>query len=248
MKLVAILAFSTLFTVAAGADELVTEQRDVEGYHGIAFAIPGELRVEQSGNESLRVVAGEDVIGRIITEVEDGVLIIRRDRSLWSSRMGKVEVFVEIDDFESLAVSGSGDAVVGAVKADDFQLKVSGSGSVSLQSLTCDEVDVAISGSAAVAVEELRATEASTSIGGSGEVTWSGVVDAQAIRISGSGDYRGADLQSNAADVVVSGSGDIDVRVEDELDAVVSGSGTVRYYGDPEVSQVVSGSGSVSKG
>ena len=249
MKTVATLALLTLLAGAnpTRASDLVTETRDVEGFHGIAFSIPGELHIDQSGDESLRIVADEDVIDDIITEVEGGVLVIRRERSWWPKRMGKVKVFVEIDDFASLAISGSGDADAGAIETDDFALQVSGSGSVSLQSLTCDAVDVAISGSAEVDVRELTANRARTKISGSGEVIWGGVVDAQTVSITGSGDYSAADLESKEAEVVVSGSGDVDVRVNDELDAVVSGSGSVRYYGDPDVTKVVAGSGSVSR-
>ena len=72
-----------------------------------------------------------------------------------------------------------------------------------------------------------------------------GEVEAQDIRISGSGDFRGQDLSTTSTSVVVSGSGDVDVRAEDELDVMISGSGSVRYGGDPSISKVVSGSGSV---
>ncbi len=249
MRSVTTVAFmlGLVLAVQAFADDVVTQERDVDGFSGIAFSLPGDLHIEQSGNESLRVAAGADVIDDIITEVEDGVLVIRREDSLWSSRMGKVEVWVEIDDFESLAISGSGDADAGTIEADDFALRISGSGSVAFEALTCDEVDVAVTGSAEVTIAELTANRASTKIGGSGEVTWGGVVDAQAVTISGSGDYHAADLESNEAEVVVSGSGDVDIRVEDELDAVVSGSGSIRYHGDPEVSKVIAGSGDVSR-
>ena len=45
---------------------------------------------------------------------------------------------------------------------------------------------------------------------------------------------------------LISGSGDVQLRVERTLDARIAGSGDVRYYGAPTVTQSVSGSGSVT--
>ena len=57
----------------------------------------------------------------------------------------------------------------------------------------------------------------------------------------------GEELESATARVSVSGSGQADVVVSEELDASVSGSGAIRYSGGPSrVREEVSGSGSVT--
>jgi len=65
------------------------------------------------------------------------------------------------------------------------------------------------------------------------------------VNISGSGD---ADLQrivSSKSDVKISGSGSVNVRVEEVLDVNISGSGKVYYSGNPIVNSRISGSGKV---
>ena len=57
----------------------------------------------------------------------------------------------------------------------------------------------------------------------------------------------GVDLESAEADVRVSGSGPVTIRVSDRLDVAISGSGSVRYIGDPTVNTSVTGSGSVEQ-
>ncbi len=84
-------------------------------------------------------------------------------------------------------------------------------------------------------------------LSGSGNIDLVGSLENQDVTISGSGDYEGADLESLIAEVLISGSGSVNVRVEDQLDVLISGSGNVRYYGSPELDQSVTGSGSIRK-
>jgi hypothetical protein len=70
-----------------------------------------------------------------------------------------------------------------------------------------------------------------------------GRVVSQRIAISGSGKYRGSDLESSDCEVDVAGSGAVVVRVSDLLDVEITGSGDVRYYGTPEVVESITGSG-----
>lgn len=104
-----------------------------------------------------------------------------------------------------------------------------------------------ILGSADADVSGLSGGSLSVTISGSGNITASGNVEAQAIVINGSGDYRALDLTSQVASVSVSGSGDAEVDVTDSLQVQISGSGNVIYRGDPGLSEEISGSGEVIK-
>lgn len=106
---------------------------------------------------------------------------------------------------------------------------------------------VSISGSAEVDVAIVEGPEFEVEISGSGGVRPVGEVTRLDVDISGSGRFMGEELESATARVSVSGSGQADVVVSEELDAAVSGSGAIRYSGDPSrVREEVSGSGSVT--
>ena len=106
---------------------------------------------------------------------------------------------------------------------------------------------LSVSGSGGATATEVKADALGVEVSGSGAITVTGTADSQQVRVTGSGDYRGAQLPSRIATVLVSGSGNAEVNVRDTLDAQVSGSGTVRYTGNPQVNKSVSGSGEVIK-
>jgi hypothetical protein len=106
---------------------------------------------------------------------------------------------------------------------------------------------IEINGSGDVTANGVDAEGFDVEINGSGEVEVAGTSNELSVRISGSGDYRGAALVAATGSVKVSGSGEALVNVTGILDVDVSGSGDVEYLGDPTVTQNISGSGSVSR-
>jgi hypothetical protein len=82
-------------------------------------------------------------------------------------------------------------------------------------------------------------------LSGSGTVTLAGHTQQQTVNLSGSGRHTAADLASQDAQVRVSGSGSVLVRVQATLLAQISGSGSISYIGNPTVTQQRTGSGRV---
>jgi hypothetical protein len=106
---------------------------------------------------------------------------------------------------------------------------------------------VSISGSAALEAAPVETDRFEVAISGSGTVRPVGATAELDVAISGSGEFHGEDLQATRGVVDVSGSGQADVNVTDDLTASVSGSGAIRYLGDPTLETSVTGSGSVSR-
>jgi hypothetical protein len=65
------------------------------------------------------------------------------------------------------------------------------------------------------------------------------------VDISGFGDFKGAELHGQEANVKISGAGSATVWVDNELDAEVSGAGSVNYYGTASVTRQINGVGSI---
>lgn len=114
--------------------------------------------------------------------------------------------------------------------------------------LDVNELDaIELTGAGRIDAQNLSGPSLGVSSSGVGSISASGKVGSQTIRISGAGSYDGAGLESETADVEISGLGDAVVRVRDSLDVTVSGAGTVNYIGDPEVSKQISGAGTVQQ-
>jgi len=208
-----------------GSGRVVQEKRDVRGFSEVRLATVGELSIQQTGSESLNIEAEDNILPKIISEIEGSRLVIRTERGVSISPTSTIRYTLTVRDLSALELSGSGTIHAATINSHEFSLRLPGSGEIRLDGLTADSL--------------------SSEISGSGKIEVPGKVVSQRVHISGSGDYDGRRLQSRSADVSVSGSGDSTVWVQDDLTAHISGSGKVDYYGNPKVSQHVSGSGGV---
>ena len=82
---------------------------------------------------------------------------------------------------------------------------------------------------------------------GVGDIETSGQAPVQDVLITGVGDYRGRELQTETASVTISGVGSSTVQVSESLTVVISGQGSVEYLGDPTMQVTITGSGTVSQ-
>jgi hypothetical protein len=83
-------------------------------------------------------------------------------------------------------------------------------------------------------------------VSGAGTLTADGDVVSQRITLSGAGNYEGEDLESQNADITISGLGRVVVWVTDRMDVTISGTGNVDYYGSPQITQRISGLGRIN--
>lgn len=209
-----------------GSGHVRTEARDVHDFDRVDVAGSGTLVITQGPSETLTITSDDNVLPRLRSDVTDRTLHLGpRDNT--SVRTTQLRYELAVKQLRGISVAGSGE--------------------VRASPLDTDQLDLNIAGSAATSLARLTATELRVSLAGSGAVSVAGEVTRQRVAITGSGSYHAGDLASRQATVMISGSGDCDLRVSDSLDASVLGSGSVRYAGSPAVTQRVAGSGSVSK-
>ncbi|MDB5119572.1 MAG: hypothetical protein JWN56_790 [Sphingobacteriales bacterium] len=202
-----------------------TQNRKISGFSGISVSGNFDIRVLLGTTESVKINTDEGTLEDIETVVENDILIIRyKPRTGWKNGR-KVNILINAKIIESLAMSGSGSLKVdGTLKSKNLKTQVSGSGIITL---TADATDY-------IAV-----------LSGSGKIIVKGKVKEAQIVLSGSGNFLGEDLNTENADVKVSGSGNASIAADNKLDAVVSGSGSIHYSGNAEVTKSKSGSGSI---
>jgi hypothetical protein len=211
-----------------------TEDRHLSGFSSVNVAGSFDVYITQGSTESVKVTAPSNVIGRIITEVEGGVLkIYTKHDSDWNSNWfgsghKKIAIYVSAKSLNGVALAGSGDVFFKeGIRADSFKLKLSGSGDVT----------------GSINVKTLE-----SSLSGSGDIRISGRADNTTISVVGSGDFSGKDLVTNVTAVRVAGSGDVRINVNQKLDASVVGSGDVYYSGNVKnISSSKAGSGDISR-
>ena len=201
--------------------------RKVDTFTAVSLGVAADVYIQQGSTQSLELRGDEEDLERIETEVVNGRLKIKTNKSWgWSWRSGRIEIFITVKDLDGLSVSGSGKIITeDRFSTDRMRLNVSGSGRIQAN-IDAKEVDIDISGS--------------------GSVTLRGKSENSTVDISGSGRLSALEHTGDLYDIHISGSGSAKINVEQAIYASISGSGSVRYTGNPDkVRSKVSGSGSV---
>lgn len=204
--------------------QTVTQERDVSGASAVTLAGVGRLDITTGPEASLEITAGEQLMDRITSDVTDGMLVldVRQGPNL---ALGNIEYRLVLPTVESVAVSGAGDVDAKLDRSPSLDVLLAGAGDIT---------------AAGVDVKDLTVT-----VSGAGSVSLSGSAGRQRVEISGLGGYRGTELTSGDAEVLVSGAGSASVTVTETLDATVTGAGSITYAGSPTVTSTVTGIGSI---
>lgn len=227
-----LLAPAPASATTVGSGTAATETRSVGDFQAIGLSGAMSLEVRQTGRTSVTVTADDNVLPLIETVVEDGragrTLQIRTRRGESYRARQPVKVVVEVAALSSLALAGSGDAVVEPLKTPRLALGLSGSGEVRLTGLETESLDVRLAGSTGVQA--------------------SGRAKGVKLSVAGSGTAKLAELVADEVSVSIAGSGDVAVHADKSLAVKIAGSGDVRYRGAAtEVSKKVAGSGEVRR-
>jgi hypothetical protein len=207
-------------------EETVTEDgrgevREIRDVQEVALEGVGTLLIEQGETESLTIEAAPKVLRRIESEVRNGRLTIRPDRSFKTRE--PIIYHLSIMQLSGIELSGAGRVEVAQLSTDQLRINGSGAGAVVLDRLTANTLDVTASGNV--------------------QAELSGTVDSQTVSVSDAASYAAGELDSRVASVTASGASQVTVNVTESLDARVSGAARVEYTGDPAVTEDVSAAG-----
>lgn len=210
-----------------GDGNVINETREVGSFDKIGVSGSFDINLVKGKEGKIEIKIEKNLLPYLITEVENGKLKIRWKKGTNVSTNRGVDLIVHFKEINDIASSGSSDIESNdLIKTDNLEVAVSGSGNISLQ----------------VDVDELNAR-----VSGSGDLDFKGAADNFKAAMSGSGDIEAFALQTNTANLKISGSADITISVKDELYARVSGSGDITYKGKPKIEDIkVSGSGEIS--
>jgi len=135
---VSLLALILAAAAAASAqEERRSESRAVSGFTGVDIGGAMDATIEVGGGYEVRIEARADVLSKIVTEVRNGVLVVKHDKSLMEKsglgkKRGKVNVYVSLPSLEDLDISGASNAKVSGVNSDSIRIDISGASDVTI--------------------------------------------------------------------------------------------------------------------
>ena len=223
LLLVSFVGFGT--TVYAGnIDE--TEIRKEKNFDGIKVSAGIDLYITMGNNEEVKIVADDDIIDDIITEVKDGTLHIYMKRNNWFNwgRLNQTrKAYVSVKQLKEIdASSGSDVRSENTLEGEDIEIEASSGSDVEL----------------ALVYKNISLNTSSGS-----DAKLSGKAKRFTAEASSGSDISARDLETSICKVRVSSGSDATVNVSDELYARASSGADVRYYGNPTVKDTDESSG-----
>ena len=165
----------------------------------------GDLRIEQTGTESLTIEADADILPQLVSNVSGGILELGVAPGATLTTRRRIVYHLTVATLDSIAVSGAGDATASNLRAGRLTVEISGAGEMTLAG-TADSQAVTISGTGDYHGEDLQSATAEVTIDAAGDAV---------LRVS------------DRLDATVSGVGSVEYIGNPHVTKDISGVGSV---------------------
>lgn len=222
-----ILALTMLLmsTLIAPAGDRTTETRNPGSFTGASFAGVYKVTLVQGSACSVKLEGEAADLSSVIAKVDGTTLeVSMKNNTRLNSEVFVTVTYVSLHDIEISGVVSV--TATQPIQADRFEMDFSGIGNADLS---------------------IQATTLKLDISGTGNVIIKGTAKSANVDISGAGKLQAPGLQVEKYDLDISGAGNADISVSQNLDAEISGTGTITYQGSPAITQEISGMGRIVK-
>jgi hypothetical protein len=193
---------------------------------------PFNVVVKTGKAPSARAAGTNEAVERVSIEVQGRTLKVRPNRSAWGGYPGKA----------------SGPAAIELTTRELRGASVTGSGSLSIDKAKAMRFDLALSGSGQLSVGRLDADNLIVGLAGSGKMTLGGKAKGLKATVQGSGDFDGAKLTVEDAQIRSDTSGAVALTASRTSNIVASGTGDTTVAGKSACTVKALGSGRVRCG
>lgn len=201
--------------------------RSASGFNGIQVSHGIDLYLTQSSAESLRLEAKGVEEDEVVSEVKEGVLVLRINRESGIGSWGKnrsVKAYVSFKTLEKLRAGGGSDVYTqGTLNVGDLSVDLGGGSDARM---------------------DLKANHFSISAGGGSDADLSGSAHVFDVSASGGSDIKATDFKADVVRVKASGGSDAHVYATKEISAEASGGSDIYYAGGAKTVSVRKSGGS----
>ncbi len=233
-KLVAFLFITTIFSscavdmfnkVTGNRNVVSIDRKATDNFIGVKVSTGLDLYISQGSKNTITVEADENLHDIIITEVENGILKIYSEKSIWKAKSRKV--FVTVKTLEILkATSGSDVYGKGVINADEISISATSGADIKI-SIDAKSVETSSSSGSDINISGVTVNHASSATSGSS-------IDAYEL------------VSKNVIAKATSGA-DINIYASEKIEAKANSGGDIDYKGNPkQINKKSSSGGSVS--
>ena len=220
-------SFSCSGEVIKGNGTIETKTFPQNNFNAISISGGWTADIRYSETFSIQIETDENIFPDLDISVAGTTLNIGF-KSGYSISPTQCKVSITMPALIKLQTAGSLTAIISSfnMPKDSMSIDIAGSGNITARDITVNTLKVDVSGSA-----DFSAT---------------GKAENMIADISGSGDIKTTDFETEKADISISGSGSAKVWVTRHLKADIGASGSIRYKGNPVIETKSSGSGRIS--
>jgi hypothetical protein len=186
-----------------GSGKSATETRSLANISAVSVNTSGHLTVIKGENESLTIVADDNLLANLTSEVSGGRLVLGSQGSI--STVVPIVYRLTVPRLNGFEVNGSGDIVAHDFDFGNLSVKIAGSGDINLMG-QANQQDIYIAGSGNYRAEQLPSQSARATIAGSGSIF---------LRVG------------ESLDVDIGGSGNVYYTGQPTINQRINGSGRV---------------------
>lgn len=225
MKKAILIALGMLYTFAATAQSntgftqasknQATEQRAISAYDKLEVNGPFEVVLVKDNPATLTIKGADNILQLITVNVTNKTLSIKlKDGiNITPSKENRVIIKVPFTALNEVSLYGSGSIMSKKTIENNINIKLNGSGSIHLR-LYSPKTDVNMLGCGTIVLE--------------------GYSESVACKLTGSGSIMAKELETDGADVLLMGSGNIKVATNKTIKGRINGSGSVAFGGEPQ--------------
>lgn len=148
-----------------GSGNVVSESRQVSGFHGISVSGISEVSVELTGSESLTITTDDNILEHLVSEVVSGILFLGPENNVSVTPSRGIVYSLTANTFDKVELSGS--VSVRAEGIDDELFEINMSGACTVQSEgRADRQNIAASGSCIYNGERLESRIVTINVSG----------------------------------------------------------------------------------
>ena len=187
-----------------GSGNIISESRELNNFTSIILLGSIDVNIKTSESNNCVVVADDNLIPYIKTEVVNNKLNISLNESYSSEEI--LVVNINTPNYDEVSLSGSGNINILDFKNNNLSLNISGSGNITGNG-EVETLVVKINGSGNLMSKEIKSKFATITINGSGDAEVF-ASDSISAKINGSGNIEYFGNPENV-DSIINGSGDI---------------------------------------
>jgi hypothetical protein len=152
-----------------GSGNVVTENRQVSGFYGIAVSGIGEVIVERTGSESLTITSDDNILPHLESEVRNGILYLGPESNVSLTPSEGIVYRLTADTFDEINVSGAVAVMASGIDTELLDTNMSGACTIQTEG-KADSQDIATSGSSVYNGENLDSRTVNINVSGTSHI------------------------------------------------------------------------------